>query len=503
MYAADLGFDATLSRPCQHPGNVWSLHGYHECLQRLGRADEATIIGRQLELAQARADVPIRASCACRLDPHSVRHASAETAESESRAHTLPIVRFEWILTVVAVALLFGAGTAHAAPVWSGLDVRDYAGPIPPSGTLIAPTPLDPAVSLPNAGRALRIHYSTPDVHGNPATSTGAVFLPDSPPPPGGYPVIAWAHGTTGIGDDCAPSTMPNSPRNTIYLSHWLDQGYAIVATDYQGLGTPGLMSYLNGQVEATSVVDSVRAAHQLGLPLANRWAIVGQSQGAGAALNAAQRATALSAGTDLDYRGVVATGIPANFETVFALAGPDLPPVALPAPLNTYAAYLWAGFADARPDLDPASILSPLGHRLFDLAHTLCYADMTKEVAGLQLRDFLAEPVASIPGCSRRWPTTCARRMPAMTARSSSARACVTSTCRHRRRCHCTYRWLRTTSPSNCTSTRTRTIPAHSSRRCPIRRRSWRGSWRDRHTMRTGHPNPSATSTTTPESPG
>ena len=66
-----------------------------------------------------------------------------------------------WILTVVAVALLFGAGTAHAAPVWSGLDVRDYAGPIPPSGTLIAATPLDPAVSLPNAGRALRIHYST------------------------------------------------------------------------------------------------------------------------------------------------------------------------------------------------------------------------------------------------------------------------------------------------------------------------------------------------------
>ena len=245
----------------------------------------------------------------------------------------------------------------------------------------------------------MRIHYSTPDVRGNPATSTGAVFLPDSAPPPGGYPVLAWAHGTTGIGDDCAPSTMPNSPRNTIYLSHWLDQGYAIVATDYQGLGTPGLMSYLNGQSEATSVVDSVRAAHQLGLPLANRWAIVGQSQGAGAALNAAQRASTLSAGTDLDYRGVVATGIPANFETVFALAGPYLPPVALPAPLNTYAAYLWAGFADARPDLDPASILSPLGHRLFDLAHTLCYADMTKEVAGLQLRDFLAEPVASIPG--------------------------------------------------------------------------------------------------------
>ena len=68
VYAADLGLDPTLSRPCQHPGNVWSLHGYHECLQRLGRTAEALIIGHQLDLAKARADVPILASCACRLE---------------------------------------------------------------------------------------------------------------------------------------------------------------------------------------------------------------------------------------------------------------------------------------------------------------------------------------------------------------------------------------------------------------------------------------------------
>jgi tetratricopeptide (TPR) repeat protein len=68
VYAADLGLDPTLARPCQHPGNVWSLHGYHECLQRLGRTDEAAIIGQQLDLLRARADVPILASCACRLE---------------------------------------------------------------------------------------------------------------------------------------------------------------------------------------------------------------------------------------------------------------------------------------------------------------------------------------------------------------------------------------------------------------------------------------------------
>jgi tetratricopeptide (TPR) repeat protein len=68
VYAADLGLDPTLSRPCQHPGNVWSLHGYHECLRRLGRDAEAVIVERQLALARARADVAIDASCACRLD---------------------------------------------------------------------------------------------------------------------------------------------------------------------------------------------------------------------------------------------------------------------------------------------------------------------------------------------------------------------------------------------------------------------------------------------------
>ncbi|ULN38373.1 tetratricopeptide repeat protein [Mycolicibacterium smegmatis] len=68
VYAADLGLDPTLNRSCQHPNNVWSLHGYHECLRRLGRDAEAAIIGKQLELALARTDVPINASCACRLE---------------------------------------------------------------------------------------------------------------------------------------------------------------------------------------------------------------------------------------------------------------------------------------------------------------------------------------------------------------------------------------------------------------------------------------------------
>ena len=65
-YRADLGFDSTLSRACQHPGNVWSLHGYHECLLAAGKAEEAALISQQLELAGARADVPVESSCFCR-----------------------------------------------------------------------------------------------------------------------------------------------------------------------------------------------------------------------------------------------------------------------------------------------------------------------------------------------------------------------------------------------------------------------------------------------------
>jgi tetratricopeptide (TPR) repeat protein len=68
-YAADLGLDATLPRACQHPNNVWSLHGYHECLTRLGRTDEAAQIKPQLDRALAAADVHISSSCFCRIQP--------------------------------------------------------------------------------------------------------------------------------------------------------------------------------------------------------------------------------------------------------------------------------------------------------------------------------------------------------------------------------------------------------------------------------------------------
>ncbi|KAF5866111.1 hypothetical protein ETB97_000645 [Aspergillus alliaceus] len=68
VYRADLGLDSTLIRPRRHPNNVWALHGYHECLVRLGKMDEAAMVEPALKLALAVADIPIKSSCFCRLD---------------------------------------------------------------------------------------------------------------------------------------------------------------------------------------------------------------------------------------------------------------------------------------------------------------------------------------------------------------------------------------------------------------------------------------------------
>ena len=66
VYRSDLGLDGKLSRACQHPDNLWSLHGLHECLTRRGEKVEAPLIRQRLDLAVARAEIPIKASCFCR-----------------------------------------------------------------------------------------------------------------------------------------------------------------------------------------------------------------------------------------------------------------------------------------------------------------------------------------------------------------------------------------------------------------------------------------------------
>lgn len=289
--------------------------------------------------------------------------------------------------------------TPEPAPIWSGLDVRDYSGPIPDrDGALIAERPLDPRLSLRGAARAYRVVYATTDARGRRAISTGAVFVPRGQAPTGGWPVMAWAHGTVGMGDDCAPSAQVRSESDAAYLNHWLTRGFVITATDYAGMGTPGLLGYLNGVESAHSVADSVRAVHQLPIPLSRRWVAVGHSEGAGAALNTARRADEFTAGAGLDYRGVVATGAPANIESALVLGGPQFPPLTLPRALNGYVLYILAGFRDARPDLRIDSLLTPLGRRLADLAGITCGTQLRPYARDLDLRTLFTRPLSSIP---------------------------------------------------------------------------------------------------------
>lgn len=309
--------------------------------------------------------------------------------------------RATWVsvFVMLALAVLPIASADADAPNWSGLDARFFAEPIPAQGTTIMSVPLDPPLSLTGAGPAYRVLYSTVDQHGQPAVSTGAVFLPPGPAPAGGFPVIAWAHGTVGLGDDCTPSALPRTPRDDEYLSHWLGQGYAVVASDYAGLGTPGLMSYLNSVTTAHGVVDSVIAANDMGLPLSPKWAIVGQSQGGGAAISSARWANEFSRGTGLDYRGVVATGTPANIDKLVQQAGPDLQLPELGPIANAYMAYILAALREARPDLDIDSVLSPAGLDATNRAETVCTLALADELAHLKPATFFTGPLNSIPG--------------------------------------------------------------------------------------------------------
>jgi pimeloyl-ACP methyl ester carboxylesterase len=183
---------------------------------------------------------------------------------------------------------------------------------VPPKpGQMLRTEPLTPAQSLTEAGQNIRILYTSTDGIDNhtPIYVSGALFVPKGTPPQGGWPLMAWAHGTVGSADVCAPSFTSRSERDSHYLNHWLAQGYAVVATDYQGLGTPGLHPYGLTRPLAYGVLDSIRAVMQGSFDVATRVVVFGQSQGGRAAF-----ATAVYAKTyapDLNIVGVVTTGTP------------------------------------------------------------------------------------------------------------------------------------------------------------------------------------------------
>jgi alpha-beta hydrolase superfamily lysophospholipase len=277
----------------------------------------------------------------------------------------------------LGTGLTYEPPTRHASD-WGAPDVAlpDVTLPYGPSPVATADpsfydvTTLDPAeVAAAEPGDVLRVEeveltgplagasgwrvlYRSTDADGEPAVVSGMVLAPDGDAPDGGRPVVAWAHGTTGIADRCAPSATGN-----LFYDDYgqvgrdlLDQGFVVAATDYHGLGTPGVHTYHRSEELAHATIDSVAAAHDLAEvgPLRQEWFVVGHSEGGLAAL--ASDAVAGETLPELDYRGVVVAAPTPDLGTyapaMFAIEG------------RGYAVLLLAAVAGVAPDLAPSAAL-------------------------------------------------------------------------------------------------------------------------------------------------
>ncbi|MEV6319963.1 lipase family protein [Nocardia sp. NPDC051787] len=288
-------------------------------------------------------------------------------------------------ITMAAAALLALASS-------TGLAAADPVAQSEAPGTVLHSVALPEQLWIAGTGTARRVTYWTRTSHDRPALSTGAVFIPTGTAPSGGWPVLSWEHGTVGLGDECAPSAAGRSKRDLDYLAHWMRQGYAVVATDYIGLGTPGPHAYLDGRAEARAAIDMVRAARSVDDSLSSKWVAIGQSQGGGAALFTASLATKYA--PELDYRGAVATGPAATVVDAAALLGPGAPALENPH-LTAYIAYVMNGLKAARPDFDMDSYLSPLGKQLATAAETLCFQPLAERAQGVPVGGMFSRPLS------------------------------------------------------------------------------------------------------------
>jgi acetyl esterase/lipase len=181
---------------------------------------------------------------------------------------------------IALVVLSSAIASATAQTPFYQASPEEIAGP---PGTLIRQEPM---LGAPDGAAAYRVLYRSTNPEGGPIAVSGVVIVPASPVPEGGRPIVAWAHPTTGIVPRCAPSLAMFIFQQIAGSRQMVERGYAIAATDYPGLGTPGPHPYLVGNSEARSVIDSVRVARLLpGVGNASRYAVWGHSQGGQAAL--------------------------------------------------------------------------------------------------------------------------------------------------------------------------------------------------------------------------
>lgn len=288
------------------------------------------------------------------------------------------------VVTLLLLALAGGAGAA----VKDGSDFytppANMAKKAP--GTLIRSTP----ITAPSGAKAWKVLYHSRSVDGRDIAVSGVVVVPTGTAPKGGRPLVTWAHGTAGLGDQCAPSKADDAASALPFVKQLVDAGYVVAATDYEGLGTPGVHPYLVGESEGRSVLDAARAARALsGSGAGDRVLIAGHSQGGQSALFAGELAASYA--PELDLLGIAAAAPAADVEHILPLA----------ASISGGAGYLAMGiqgFHAAYPEADPAAVLSPDAETKSETATTQCAGDVMDAFAGTSGSAVLAHDPLTIP---------------------------------------------------------------------------------------------------------
>ncbi|MFE6838404.1 lipase family protein [Streptomyces sp. NPDC057705] len=255
-----------------------------------------------------------------------------------------------------------------------------------------APSAFHPLPGQPTDTKAWKIHYRSTTADGAPNIVSGTVIVPQDGRT-GPRPLITYAVGTVGLGDSCAPSE--NLPRGTAMEANLIQQltlrGWAVVVTDYEGLGTPGVHTYTVGPSAGHAVLDAARAAQRLpgtGLSATGPVGIMGYSQGGQASSWAAELQGSYA--PELQVKGTATGGVPGDLLEVA-----DFNNGSYGSGLIFMAA---AGQDAAFPELRLDSYLNPAGRLLIAGMKENCVAidaiaGSFKRISDLTTRDPLAQP--------------------------------------------------------------------------------------------------------------
>jgi len=261
----------------------------------------------------------------------------------------------------------------HFIAVLMAAALYPVPSPLPPAkpGTVISSHPFVGGSALSNAAANTFVLYHTVSPAGRDVAVSGVISIPKGTPPPGGWPMLSWAHGTTGNAPQCAPSRSVQPNLEQRFLNQWVGAGYAVAQTDYEGEGTPGLHPYFANTGGAHDTIDIVRAALALDSHIGSRWIVMGHSEGGAVALFAA--ALAPSWAPDLQLLGAVSYAPGADITDVLGFIMTSRQP-SRTLPLGMM---MVEGIASTDPAIDLHLILSPSGLALLPQLQSACIDDL------------------------------------------------------------------------------------------------------------------------------